>query len=223
MTPVSMLRLMQLCSPALPVGTFAYSQGMEYAVHRAWIRDEASAADWIIGIMNTGLARLDVPILARAHRAWSSGDIGAVSHWNNYLLASRESRELLQEDETVGTALLRLLRDLGCAGDHDWPRRRPIAYAVAYALAAHRFHIDADQASMGLLWSWAENQVAAAIKLVPLGQTSGQRILGGVINAIPYAVRIGLAVDDADVGATMQGLAAASALHESQHTRLFRS
>ena len=219
----ALLRLMQLVSPALPVGAYAYSQGMEYAVHAAWLRDEESVDAWILGLLQQLLSRVDVPVLARLYRAWQAHDEAALSYWSGYLRACRESRELQEEDRQLGRALARLLRDLNMAEAAPWIDRPAAGFAVLFALAAVRWHVPLQAAAQGYLWSWAENQVAAAIKLVPLGQTAGQRILSRACAAIPAAASDGLALDDGQIGFVAQRLAMGSALHEDQYSRLFRS
>jgi len=114
------LRLLQLCSPMLPIGAYAYSQGMEFAVSAGWVKDESTAADWIQGLLKNSLLNLDLPILSRIYKAWQAGDENAVLYWNNYLYASRESAELRAEDRQLAQALARLLMDLGFSKAHSW-------------------------------------------------------------------------------------------------------
>lgn len=220
---VRRLRLWQLISPALPIGAYAYSQGMEYAVNANWITDEDEAAEWIEGQLSSVLACLDVPVFARLYRAWGEDDEERLEYWSRFLLASRESSELVAEDRYLGTALARLLIDLGIEQARRWQDHSYSAYATVFTLAANHWSIDLDAAAEGYLWAWGENQVAAAIKLVPLGQTAGQRILSSLIDAIPEAVLHGLTLEDDDIGGLAPGLGIASALHETQYTRLFRS
>jgi urease accessory protein len=221
--PLARLRLWQLISPALPVGAFAWSQGQEFAVESGWVRDEAGAAAWIGGLLRHPLAQQDVPVLARCHAAWQQGDHAAAEHWSRRLLAMRESAELREEDRQLGAALARLLTDLGVAPAERWTRGEPASFACLFALASVHWHVPLEEAAQGYLWAWCENQVAAAIKLIPLGQTAGQRLLSTLIEHIPAAVTRGLAVDDDDIGYSAPGVALASALHETQYTRLFRS
>lgn len=217
-----LLRLMQLSSPALPVGTFAYSQGLEWSVEHG-VNCEAAAASWIIGIMEHGLTRLDLPCLARMHRAWMKDDEAEACRWSAHLLASRETAELRLEELQTGAALARLLRDLGLDEAEPWivfPRR---TFASLFALAGARWLIDIGNLCSALAFSWTENQVAAAIKLVPLGQTAGQRILSEAIKRIPDLVNQALELPDHEIGGMVPGQVMASALHETQRTRLFRS
>lgn len=218
-----MLRLWQLISPALPIGAFAYSQGLEYAVEEGWVNNEDTAEQWINGLINHSLSALDVPILARLHKAWLTNDMEKVIYWNQYLQASRESNELLTEDRQIGCALRQLLRDLEIPQLKLWPESEQPSFTSMFALAASHWQITVNETCQGFLWSWSENQVAAAIKLIPLGQTAGQRILSKVIDEIPQAVEHGLQLTDDEIGMTAHGLGIASALHETQYTRLFRS
>jgi urease accessory protein len=222
-TSTAMLRLWQLISPALPVGAFAYSQGLEYAVEEGWVTNEDSAAQWINGLINHSLSALDIPILARLCKGWSTGDMEKLIYWNQYLQASRESRELLAEDRQIGNALKQLLLDLQIPYAKLWPVTEDASFATMFALAASHWRIPASESCQGYLWSWSENQVAAAIKLIPLGQTAGQRILSKVIEELPGAVERGLKLSDDEIGMAAHGLGIASALHETQYTRLFRS
>ena len=217
------LRLWQLISPALPIGAFAYSQGLEYAVEESWVNNEETAAQWITGLINNSLSALDVPILSRLNNAWMTNDMEKVIYWNNYLQASRESRELLMEDRQIGSALKQLLCDLELEQAKQWPKSGQPSFATMFALAASHWQVSLNETCQGFLWSWSENQVAAAIKLIPLGQTAGQRILSRIIDEIPQAVERGLRLTDEEIGMTAHGLGIASALHETQYTRLFRS
>lgn len=217
----SRLRLWQLISPALPIGAFAYSQGQEYAVEAGWLNDEDSAREWILSYMENVLAVTEVPVLLRCYRAARARDWPEWQHWNRLLLAMRESAELRDEDLQVGQTLRRVLEGQAV----PWPEalREEAAYAPVFALACAHWDIPEHEAAAGFLWAWCENQVAAAIKLVPLGQTSGQRILSAAVERLPDAVRQASQCSDEDVGMLAPGLAMASALHETQYSRLFRS
>jgi urease accessory protein len=222
-SPSATLRLWQLISPALPIGAFAYSQGLEYAAEEGWVNNEETAAQWITGLINHSLSALDVPILSRLYNAWLANDMEKVVYWNNYLQASRESKELLIEDRQIGSALKQLLCDLELEQAKQWPESEQPCFATMFALAASHWQVSLDETCQGFLWSWSENQVAAAIKLIPLGQTAGQRILSRIVHEIPQAVEHGLRLTDDDIGMAAHGLGIASALHETQYTRLFRS
>ena len=220
---IARLRLWQLISPALPVGAYAYSTGLEYAVDCGWISDETTASAWITGQLQHNLAALDVPVLARLYQAWQTNNANAAEHWSRFLLASRESSELLAEDRHLGSALARLLPELGLDEAREWQDASHSSFAALFTLAAARWDVPLAETAQGYLWAWCENQIAAAIKLIPLGQTAGQRILSTVTQQIPTAVNHGLQLENEDIGAIAPGLAQASARHETQSSRMFRS
>ena len=175
--PEETLRLIQLCSPMLPIGAYAYSQGLEYAVSLGWIKDEKTTSMWIQGLLENSLTYLDVPLLSRLYKAWSVNDKKNVLYWNDYLYACRDSKELREEEKQLAHALARLLGDLGISDAIEWKENPRACFLSLFALGAWHWKIPLKEASLGYLWMWAENQVLAAIKLVPLGQTDGQKIL----------------------------------------------
>lgn len=219
---VRLLRLMQLVSPTLPVGAFAYSQALEWAVQAGWVSNADQTFEWIRGVLHHGQARLDVPVLARLYNAYQYRNMRDFNHWNRFLGAARGTTELVQEDRHMGQALYRLLNDLmpeemdGVACSHP-------TFTAMFAVAACHWAIGRKETCAGFLWAWTENQIAAAVKLVPLGQTQGQTILMRIAEQIPCAVEEALSLDSDQIGAVTPALTMASALHETQHTRLFRS
>jgi urease accessory protein len=217
------LRLMQLVSPALPIGAFTYSQGLEWAVEQGWIGGPAQLQDWLRGLIDDGLARLELPILLRLHRACVAGDEAGLQRWARQLYASRETRELRQEEINRARALVGLLADLGMTKARGWRESLLHCQAAPFALAAVQWGIDEKDCALGYAWGWLENQVAAAIKLVPLGQTDGQRVQLALAGELPRALEQALATEDDAIGASAPALAIASARHETQYTRLFRS
>lgn len=220
---LALLRLLQLVSPALPVGAYAYSQGLEAAVEAGWVHDEASVCEWLLGVLEHNQCRLDLPVLGRLYSAWTDNDAAALNHWAALLAAARETAELQAEDRHLGVALARLLVELGITEADAWQTHRDAGWPVLFSLAAARWEIPCAQMQSGYLWAWCENQVAAAIKLMPLGQTAGQRILSACAERLPYLLREYAEVPDDAIGQLSPGLAIASARHETQYTRLFRS
>lgn len=219
--PVPQLRLWQIISPALPVGAYSYSQGMETAVEQAWVKTEQCALGWMEGQLRHMLGALDLPLLLRMHKAWSDDDMPALRFWNSWLLAAREAAELYAEDCQMGGSLRRLLPELGIM--RTWPAEEKCSFALMFALAAAEWGISPIDAACGYAWAWCENQVAAAIKLVPLGQTAGQRSLLALADAIPGVVSRAEQMQDENIGQLSPAFAIACALHETQYTRLFRS
>ncbi len=223
---LALVRLLQLASPALPIGAYSYSQGLEWAVEAGTVHDAESAGRWIGDLMEFAVGPADAAVLWRCMHAAAAYDQPTFLKWNAWYRASRETSELRTETEQTGAALIKLLGELDLI---DAPTRAmaaaaaPITLPAAFALAAHRSGVAAEQALAGYLWSWLENQVLAAMKAIPLGQVSGQRLLqmlGARIPAVAVAARM---QDDADVASFSPGLALASARHETQYTRLFRS
>ncbi len=211
-------KLWQLISPTLPVGAYSYSQALEQVHFEGVVHDAASAQSWLRDVLGLGVARLDLPVLLRVHRAWADRDALAVRRWSRVLEARRETAELRFEDLAMGSALALLLSNLGA----EVPEPR-LPFASAFAVAAVDWSIGPESACAGYAWAWCEAQVAAAVKLVPLGHTAGQRMLLALGLEIPAAIEIATACRDDEIGASLPGLAIASALHETQYTRLFRS
>jgi len=217
-------RLLQLASPALPVGAYTYSQGLEWAVEAGLVRDQATAEQWIGGLLEQGIGRFEAPLTARLQRAWAAADISEVERLNAEFLASRESSELRAETVQMGYSLRRLLHDLD-----DFPvppaldALPEVAFPTGWALAAAVWEIPLADSLAAYLWSWCENQVMAALKAVPLGQTAGQRVLLALGGQIPAVVQQALALPEAAWSNFAPGLALASSRHETQYSRLFRS
>ena len=221
-TNQGLLQLLQLTSPSLPIGGFSWSQGLEYAIESGWLKTEKDTEVWLQGMLSGSLAYLDVPVLIRLHRALKQNDQGAFVGWNEFLLSSRETQELLLEDIQMGAALKRLLLDLGVASAEDFPQG-DVAYPSAFALAAVTKAIDERSMALGFLWGWLENQIAASLKIFPLGQTAGQRIFQSLVEPLSQAVEHAFGVDDESLGNSLPGQVMASMLHEEQYSRLFRS
>ncbi len=215
------LHLFRLASPSLPVGGFSYSRGLESAVDRGFINDECSAQEWILGVLEHIYAALDAPLFVRMMAALAAGDRDAFLRSDNWLKASRESEELQLEDLRMGTALQRLLRDLAVPVAAEYADR-DLSYPAAFALASCHWNIPAPQALHALMWSALEAQVTAAMRLVPLGQTSGQRIMVNAVNVIARSAERAAQMSDDEIGNVAPMLAMSSAWHEVQYSRLFR-
>lgn len=220
----ALLRLLQLASPALPVGAYSYSEGVEYAVEHGVLRDRTALHDWLEDALAVGSARLEAAILARAYAAAQHGDTAAVHYWNAWLTAARESEELRLQNLEMGGALLRLLAQL----PPPLPalkelQARPCNYAVAFALAAAHWRIPRSVAVTVYLQTWAANLIGAGVKLIPLGQTAGQQLLWDLQPSIEEAAQAALQLVDAELAASNWGAALASMRHETQYSRLFRS
>jgi urease accessory protein len=220
---LTLLRLLQLASPALPVGAYAYSQGLESAVAAGWVHDAASLQAWIEEQLAHGFARTDLPMLARLYAAALGVDDAAMQRCSRQLIALRETRELVADDCDRGRALARLLRDLGIAVAAPWAERTDVPYAATLALAAVAWRVPLAETAQVHAWGWLENQVIAGVKLIPLGQVAGQRLLFDLAQRIPALCEQALACGDDEIGGMLPIVALASSLHETQYTRLFRS
>ena len=217
------LRLLQLVSPTLPVGAFTYSQGLEQAVECGWVQDGDGLAAWVGDLLRHNMTFLEVPVLARLYRASAAGDAREMARWCRFLLASRETRELREEERNRGRALATLLPELGVpVGPELQPLLRGCQLA-GFAHAARHWRIPLVQAAEGYVWGWLENLVLCGVKSVPLGQTTGQRLITRLAEEIPALTAQGLALPDAGIGASSMAQAIASSRHETQYTRIYRS
>jgi urease accessory protein len=225
-TDLALTRLLQLASPALPVGAYSYSQGLEAAVEAGVVRDAGSAERWIGDVLTYAVARLEAPVWWRLHAAWSVSDLERVAHWNDIFRSTRESAELRAETLQMGYSLKKLLLEMGefeprllrqLAGIGD------VTFPAAFTFAVTKWEIPARSALIAYLWAWLENQVMAALKAVPLGQTDGQRLLLALAALLPgIADQAAMAADD-DLSNFAPGLAILCSQHETQYSRLFRS
>ena len=166
---------------------------------------------------------MEAPILLRLIAAWRAGDLDAVRRWNGEFVASRETAELRAETLQMGYSLRNLLHDVIPVETGIQPELHELSYPAAYAYAVAHWHIDAHEAVSAYLFSWIENQMLAALKSVPLGQTGGQRMLLALADRIPAAVERASALGDDELTNFVPGLAILSARHETQYTRIFRS
>ncbi len=225
-TPLALVRLLQLASPALPIGAFSYSQGLERVVEDGAVRDFASARDWLADVLELVLAPGDAALAWRMLVAAAAADASALAGWNGWYRASRESAELRAETEQMGGSLLRLLDDLALTDAFARGAAAAMAPATlpgAWALAARAYGIDPADALCAYVWSWLENAVLAAMKSIPLGQVAGQRMLLELGARIPAALDVARMRPAEAIASFAPGLAIASARHETQYTRLFRS
>ena len=220
---LALLHMFHLSSPALPVGAYAYSQGLEYAIDSGQLKTAEDVADWFRGVLHHGFSKLDLPVLMAAYRAWENNDFLAVNEWNFFLRACRETSELLLEDEQLGVALQRLLLDLGAPTAAIKAIAVKPSFAIMFALAGQHWKIPLADLMHSFAYSWLENQVAAATKILPLGQTAAQKLLLQILPEIPAAIAAAQALPVEEIGASLPGQVMASSLHEYQYSRLFRS
>ena len=227
-TPDELCRALHLASPALPIGSFSYSQGLETAVDLGLVRTEEDAYRWIADGLSDIIGRCDAPVVAFIHRACRSGSptdqFSKIAYWNSWFLASRESMELRRETEQMGWSLLQLAHGLNwitpspLTNDLD-----PVAFPTAFALSAAGLALTEVTTLTAFCFSWLETQVAAAMKLVPLGQAAGHRIVNQCRTKVPMVIRAAANTRPDDISSWAPMLGILSARHESQYSRLFRS
>lgn len=226
LSAASLLQLIRLASPSLPVGGFSYSEGLESAVDAAFVTDEATALRWLEDQLRLGLARSDLPTVARALAGWRRGDAAAIDALNRWFATTRETGELLRQTEQMGRSLALWLRHRDAADGrllHLEALQPAPTWPVAFALAAADNDASPREVLVTFAGSWAENMAQAAMKAVPLGQTAAQRILAALAVEIPVAVDSALRLATSEMQAFTPMLAILSARHEEQYSRLFRS
>jgi urease accessory protein len=219
-----LLPLLWLASPALPVGGFSYSEGLEAAVDEGFVTDEAQAGDWLVQQLHMTLARADLVVVCRAIEAWRSGDLETIRGWNDWVLHTRETSELRQQTQQMGRSMIEWLRSVrpdALTPALSQREGEPLCYPIAWSLAAASFGVPPHAALQAFAFGWAENMVQAAVRIVPLGQSAGQRILSRLAHEIPSAVAHAIARDEPQSFSPM--LAILSSRHENQYSRLFRS
>jgi urease accessory protein len=238
-----MFAAFRLASPALPIGGFSYSQT---AIDRGWVTDEQSTAAWITDCLDLNVGSFEAPMVSAIYAAVQVGDAATAIELNEDYLASRETAELRAETVQMGYSLMRLLRDemalptrvlsandgwravLGAllesesselaAADFD-----EVSLPLAWAFAALLADLDQSQALASYLWAWAENQVMAALKAIPLGQQAGHRILACLVPLLAHATQRAIELPPSQWSNFAPGFALSSSWHETQYSRMFRS
>lgn len=219
----ALVRLLQLTSPALPVGAYSYSQGLEWVVETGAVKNEASALAWINDCLVFGLARFEAVYLAHMLAAWKQDDRARLAALDAEFLASRETAELRAETLQMGHSLARLLVDMGDFPVASLATFEQPSFPLAWSCAASAWSVPVQDAVAGYLWAWAENQVMAAVKTVPLGQTAGQRVLMALGQRIPALAETAAVAGLDTTHNYLPAFAIACSCHETQYTRLFRS
>ena len=215
-----------------PVGAYSYSEGIESLVETGAIDSEITLRNWLENSLQFGAVRVEAAVVVRALRAAQRGDLSALSYWNAWATAAKETEELRLQSWQMGRTLVKLLLDLRspvssvlttsvkdlveCGGN-------PCNFAIGFGIAAASWQIEEEAAVLGYLYSWAANLASAGVKLIPLGQTAGQQLLLDLRSQISCTAREVLQLKDDDLGSCSWGLGLASMAHETQYTRLFRS
>ena len=233
LSAATLLRLMWLASPGLPVGGFSYSEGLEAAVDAGAVTRRDEACEWLGHQLQLQLARCDLPVAAQALRAWRECDSrdgqapDAIRRLNDWVLCTRETSEMRLQTEQMGRSLVEWMRHGQGTDDPRvaWCAALPPAptWPVAFALAAESSAASVEATLLAMAFSWAENMVQAAMKAVPLGQVAAQHILQRLSDDIPRAVRHAQDLPLQDCQAFAPMLAILSSRHEAQYSRLFRS
>ncbi|MEQ4922619.1 urease accessory protein UreF [Proteus hauseri] len=217
------LRLYQLVSPSLPVGSFTYSQGLEWAIEKGWVSSPETLTDWLSAQMTGALATLELPVLRRLQQSLLLTHMDEVKYWCNFIIASRETKELRQEERQRGIAFARLLPQLGFELDDNLLACVKQTQLMAFALASVQWNIDSEKLCCAYAWGWLENTVMSGVKLIPLGQSAGQKMLFTLAEKIPAIVEQSAHWQQEDIGSFTPAQVIASSRHETQYTRLFRS
>ena len=220
---IQQLRLMQLASSALPVGSFTWSQGLEWAVEIGWVKSVDDFSAWQIQQMEQNFFTVDLPLLARLYRACEQDDLDAARRWSAYLLACRETRELRDEERSRGLAFTRLVTDWEADCSREWRTLFADSQLCGMAWLGVRWKIPLTELALSLGYSWIESAVMAGVKLVPFGQQAAQRLIIALCDRYAQGLAQALACPDTSLGSATPLAAIASARHETQYSRLFRS
>lgn len=212
--------LLQLSSPSLPVGAYSYSQGLESAIDAGLVHDETSTGAWLQDSLEMVAARYEAPVWLRMFRALRIDDLAALENWNSEFLATRETAELRAETIQMGYSLIRMMKSLD--EPFSYPMD-PVGYPAAHAWVCTRWDIDETDGLTAYLYGWLENQVMAALKTVPLGQSAGQRLLLKLRQSVDRSIEIAQQMGDDELSTQTPMLAILSSQHETQYSRLFRS
>jgi urease accessory protein len=226
MHAASLLHLLQLASPSLPIGAYSYSQGLEAAIENRVVNNESSAREWIADTLHHVVARFEAPVLWRLLQAFANRDAEAVHIWTERFIAARDTAEFRAETIQMGYSLAKLVAELHISDKallkilQDQPEV-PLPTALAYAAVA--LDVPHEAALLGMVFSWAENQVLVCVKSVPLGQVSGQRLLLSLRPELEAAAQHAQELGDDELSNWSPGLSLLSMQHEVQYSRLYRS
>jgi urease accessory protein len=224
LTPIRLLHLLQISNSALPIGAYSYSEGLETLIERQIVKDINTLKSWLIQELKYGAIIIETAVMHRAYHATKQQDISNLKYWNNWLSAARDTEELRQQSWQMGYSLLRLIEQIEPnTSNLIQACGNPCNYAVAFGAISAYWEIDLTAVTLAYLQSWALNLINAAVKLIPLGQTSGQKLLLDLNSNITIATTEILNLSDDELCSCGWGLSLASMNHETLYTRLFRS
>ncbi|MFV5490763.1 urease accessory UreF family protein [Acinetobacter sp. ASP199] len=213
-----LLSLLTLSSTALPIGAYCYSQGVESAIETGLIHDEASSIAYFHEVLEMLLLRFELPILKRLMQSYN--DEAEFQYWAEIYRASRESKELLAESQQLAFSLNAWIRDVL---KKPVIVKKQLGYVPVYAKLCGELQLEVEEVLTAYAFAVLENQVLAAVKTVPLGQMSGQRILWELHAAIPAVIERAMQLQDDELSSALPKYAMLSMHHETQYSRLFRS
>jgi urease accessory protein len=226
MTMLARIRLLQMTSQAFPIGGYSHSYGLEAAIDSGSVRDEHSVRRWIADVLTFSMGAYEIPVLCDMDRAWNAQDCIALSRLNVEFLASRESAELRSATVQMGFSmrkLLAVLPDLPEFLSNALQSMEEPSLPCVWSGAAWAWGVPPPESTAAYLWSWAENQVLVAMKSVPIGQSSGQRVLLEIGESIARLAERAVSCDEHLRSNFAPGLAILCSQHETQYSRLFRS
>ena len=220
---MTLLRLQQLCNSSLPVGAYSYSEGLETLCEQAVIVTGEELQRWLAIELASGSICIETAVMSRAYRAWQAKELLSLVTWNDWYTANRETEEFRIQSLQMGRSLIKLMQDLEPQLNVSPLSPRSCHYCIAFGVACGYWNIDLSDAALGYVQSWVVNLVNAGVKLIPLGQTEGQRIILGLADAIAHAADKALGWQDSQLESNSWGMQLASMAHETQYTRIFRS
>ncbi len=225
MSEQSLLLLLQLCNSSLPLGAYSYSDAIETLVAKNIIHNSETLKTWLINELKYGSIRVEIGIFIRVYNSFLAHDYQKISYCNDWLSANRESQELRQQSWQIGNNLVRLINALESSHNPHFVVLfpKPCNRAIAFSLITAHWQIPLNQSRLGYIHNWLNNLISVGIKLIPLGQTEGQKILLEINQQLISITEEIMTIKDEDLASCSWGLSLASMQHETLYSRLFRS